>query len=263
MIQVSIDGAVDLTHDVFRGKGNFALAIQGIKSLQQYKLPVSVRVTIHRKNVHELAAIAKLLLEDIGLPSFSTNAASHMGLCRKNAAQTQLTAAEHAFAMEVLLTLTERYPDRISATAGPLADARAWREMETARQENHAPMSGGGFLTGCSGPMQNLAVRADGAIIPCLQLGHMALGWINDDPIADIWQNHPDLKKLRERSRIPLQQFTFCRDCAYIPYCTGNCPATAYTIAGEVNHPGPDACLRLFLQHGGRLPERSTPQRLK
>jgi SynChlorMet cassette radical SAM/SPASM protein ScmE len=259
MIQVSIDGAVDVTHDTFRGKGNFALAVRGIKTLQRHKLPISVRVTIHRKNVHELEAIAGLLLEDIGLPSFSTNAAGHMGLCRKNAEQTQLTAVEHTLAMEVLLDLADRYPGRISASAGPLADARAWREMETARKENHFPPSGGGFLSGCSGPRQNIAVRADGMIIPCLQLSHMTLGRINHESLVDIWQNHRNLKILRERSRIPLEQFSFCQDCPYIPYCTGNCPATAYTIAGEVNHPGPDACLRLFLQQGGHLPERPVP----
>ena len=258
MVQVSIDGAVNTTHDAFRGKGSFDLAMDGIKILLRYGLPVSVRVTIHRKNVHELEALAKYLLEDMELPCFSTNAASHMGLCRKNAVQTQLTAEEHALAMEVLLALSERYPDRISATAGPLADANVWREMETALRENKPATAGGGFLSGCHGPMQNLAVRADGAIIPCLQLGHMILGWINDHNLIHIWQNHPDLIKLRDRSHIPLNQFPFCLDCPYIPYCTGNCPATAYTIAGEVNHPGPDACLRLFLKKGGHLPAQTS-----
>ncbi|MDP4033355.1 MAG: radical SAM protein, partial [Pseudorhodobacter sp.] len=120
-VQVSIDGAIDISHDAFRGKGNFMKAIQGIKTLQQCNVPVTVRVTIHRKNVHELEAIAGLLLEDIGLPSFSTNATSPLGLCRKNAAQTQLTIAERSLAMETLRLLTGRYGSRISATAGPLA----------------------------------------------------------------------------------------------------------------------------------------------
>lgn len=257
-IQVSIDGAVPISHDAFRGSGNFTKAIRGIRILQQFNLPSSVRVTIHRKNVHELEAIAQLLLDEIGLPSFSTNSAGHMGLCRKNAEQTQLTAAEHSQAMDVLLTLTERYPDRINATAGPLADGRSWLEMETARLEHRAPMNGRGYLTGCAGPLKNMAVRADGTMIPCPQLGHMALGRINQDRLLDVWQHHPDLGALRERFRIPLDQFDFCRDCAYIPYCTGNCPATAYTLSGKVNHPSPDACLRLFLERGGRLPERSS-----
>ena len=39
-----------------------------------------------------------------------------------------------------------------------------------------------------------------------------------------------------------------------MPYCTGNCPALAYTLTGEVNHPSPDACLRRFLEEGGQIP---------
>jgi SynChlorMet cassette radical SAM/SPASM protein ScmE len=256
LVQVSIDGAIDITHDAFRGKGNFAKAIGGIKTLLQFGVPVTVRVTIHRKNVYELEAVAKLLLEEIGLPSFSTNSASHMGLCRKNADQTQLTVAERSLAMETLMRLTDRYKDRINATAGPLADGRNWFGMQEACREGKPRMEGRGFLTGCNGPRQTLAVRADGAIIPCLQLGHMVLGRINHDDFLDVWQNHPDLRKLRERSLIPLASFDFCRGCAYTDYCTGNCPAMAYTMTGEVNHPSPDACLRLFQEQGGSLLDR-------
>jgi len=91
-------------------------------------------------------------------------------------------------------------------------------------------------------------------IVPCLQLGHIVLGKINEDDLLTLWQNHPELLKLRGRVREPLEQFSFCQDCPYIGYCTGNCPATAYTLTGTVNHPAPDACLRLYLQQGGELP---------
>jgi SynChlorMet cassette radical SAM/SPASM protein ScmE len=256
-VQVSIDGAIDITHDAFRGKGNFAKAIRGIETLLEANVPVTVRVTIHRKNVHELDAIARLLLEEIGLPSFSTNSASHMGLCRKNAGQTQLTVAERSVAMETLMHLTDRYGERINATAGPLADGRNWLEMKDARREGRQRMEGRGYLTGCNGPRQTIAVRADGMMIPCSQLGHMALGKINHDDLLDVWRNHPELQKLRERSLIPLTSFAFCRDCDYQDYCTGNCPAMAYAMTGEVNHPSPDACLRLFHEQGGALLERS------
>jgi len=255
LVQVSIDGSIDTTHDAFRGEGNFLKAIHGIRALQANKLPVTVRVTIHRKNVHELEAIARFLLEDLELPSFSTNSASHMGLCRKNAALTQLTVAEHSLAMETLLALTARYEGRINATAGPLADAQFWLEMEQSRRQNRERPPDRGFLTGCSGPMQTIAVRADGIIVPCSQLPHLTLGRINHDDLGEIWLNHPDLQSLRKRSLISLEDFPFCRDCPYTYYCTGNCPAIAYTLTGRIDHPSPDACLRQFLTQGGRLPE--------
>ncbi|MFA5179789.1 MAG: SynChlorMet cassette radical SAM/SPASM protein ScmE [Syntrophales bacterium] len=254
LVQVSIDGAIDTTHDAFRGEGNFMKAIRGIHALQANRLPVSVRVTIHRRNVLELEAIAEFLLEDLELPSFSTNSASHMGLCRKNAALTQLTVEEHSLAMETLLALAARYKGRINASAGPLADAQFWLEMEHCRRENRERPAGRGFLTGCSGPMQTIAIRADGVIVPCSQLSHLTLGRINQDDLGEIWRHHQSLEHLRNRSRISLSDFSFCQDCPYTSYCTGNCPAIAYSLTGKIDHPSPDACLRKFLIQGGRLP---------
>jgi SynChlorMet cassette radical SAM/SPASM protein ScmE len=253
-VQVSIDGATPVDHDAFRGQGNFRRAIEGVEVLRRHGLPVDVRVTIHRRNVHDLEGVARLLLDEIGLPGFSTNAASYMGLCRQNAELVQLTVEERSLAIETLLELSGRYNGRISAAAGPLAEGRAWLEMEEARREGRGPMSGRGFLTGCGGPMSKMAVRADGVMVPCSQMPHIELGRINQDDLRQVWQHHPALKRLRERCEIPLSDFAFCDGCPYIPYCTGNCPALAYTLVDEENHPSPDACLRRFLEQGGRLP---------
>ncbi len=102
--------------------------------------------------------------------------------------------------------------------------------------------------------MTKLAVRADGTMIVCAQLPDMELGRITEDNLREVWQNHPELNRFRRRSEIPLDAFDFCRRCPYIPYCTGNCPALAYTITHDAWHPSPDACLRNFLKSGGTLP---------
>jgi SynChlorMet cassette radical SAM/SPASM protein ScmE len=253
-VQVSIDGSVPITHDACRGKGSFQKAMNGIKHLQRYNLPVTVRVTIHRKNVYDLENVSRLLLEEVGLPGFSTNSASHLGLCRKNAEMVQLTVEERCRAMETLLGLSAKYNGRINATAGPLAEGRGWLEMDQARKEGRE-MPDRGCLTGCGGPMSTMGVRADGAMVACAQMPHMALGRINRDDLRDIWQHHPELTRFRERRSISLSSFAFCADCDYINYCTGSCPALAYTITGDPYQPAPDACLRRFLAEGGRLPK--------
>jgi len=81
------------------------------------------------------------------------------------------------------------------------------------------------------------------------------MGWINRDDLLRVWQEHPDLQRLRQRIHTPLSEFEFCRGCEYIPYCTGNCPALAYNFLGIDHHLSPDACLRRFLDAGGRLPQ--------
>jgi radical SAM protein with 4Fe4S-binding SPASM domain len=103
--------------------------------------------------------------------------------------------------------------------------------------------------------MSQFAVRADGVMTPCIQMSHIELGRINKDDLQEVWQENSELKRLRERHNIPLSDFEFCQGCEYL---TGNCPALAYTIIGKEDHPSPDACLKRFLEAGGRLPEGIT-----
>jgi SynChlorMet cassette radical SAM/SPASM protein ScmE len=254
-VQVSIDGSNPGPHDSCRGDGNFLKAIEGIKRLRKYKVPVTVRVTINRHNINDLEEIARLLLEDLRLPDFSTNEASYAGLCRKNKEEIRLNVKEYSFVMKKLVELNQGYNGRINATAGPLANARHWSKMEyQARRKVKNAVQGKGFLMGCGGVFSRMAVRADGVMVPCSQMSHIELGRINVDNLKELWQNHLELKRLRERRNIPLREFEFCKGCDYIPYCTGNCPTISYNIIGKEDHPSPDACFRRFLEAGGRLP---------
>ncbi len=253
-VQVSVDGSCAEVHDTCRGKGAFDGAIRGIRTLQRHQINIAVRVTLHRNNIHDLENTAHFLLDELGLPQFGTNAAGYLGTCCVNANDLLLNIAERQEAMTTLLHLAEKYPGRISASAGPLSEGRTWPRMEAARAQGQPAFHNGGFLTGCGCPSSKISVRADGAIVPCNMLNHIVLGYMNRDSLADVWQNSPGLNQLRNRKSIPLPQFEFCADCAYVPYCTGNCPGLAYTMTGQVDHPSPDACLRRFLEEGGTLP---------
>jgi SynChlorMet cassette radical SAM/SPASM protein ScmE len=255
-IQVSIDGSMPITHDSFRGAGSFRRAAQGLKLLLKHHIPASVRVTIHRRNVHDLEEVSKLLLEDVGLPGFSTNSAGYLGLCRQNTEQVQLTVEERCLAMRDLLKLNKKYSNRISATAGPLAEARMWLDMEQARSKGLKDGHGGGHLTSCGGPMTKLAVRADGVIVPCAQISSIELGRINRDGLAWVWQDNKELNRFRDRSSIPLADFDFCRECEFMDFCRGGCPAMANSMVGNPHHPSPDSCYKRFLQAGGVLPDK-------
>jgi SynChlorMet cassette radical SAM/SPASM protein ScmE len=253
-VQVSIDGSKPETHDACRGKGNFFKALEGLENLKRHNVSVQVRVTVNRHNLEDLPEVARFLLVDLGLPGFSTNSADFMGICRSQADTVQLTAADRSRAMELLCGLEEQYPDRITATAGPLAEARHWEEIIRNRNEGRQPASGRGHLVSCGGTTSKLGVRCDGVIVPCILMSHIELGRINQDDLGEVWRHHPELTRIRERHLIPLSDFPFCRDCEYLPYCAGGCPAVAYTRTGHDSHPNPDSCLRRFLEEGGHLP---------
>ncbi|MBI5400024.1 SynChlorMet cassette radical SAM/SPASM protein ScmE [Candidatus Saganbacteria bacterium] len=256
-VQVSIDGSQPIIHEASRGQGTFLKAVAAVKQLQKYKLSTTVRVTINRYNVHDLENVAKLLIEDLGLPGFSTNSASYLGLCQKNSDEIQLTPAERTVAMNSLLKLIQKYGNRISAAAGPLAEAKFWLKMVKAQREGREGEGGCGLLTSCGGVFSKLAVRADGVIVPCAQINDVELGRINQENLKDIWLNHPELIKFRQRREIPLDRFADCRACEYISYCRGGCPALSYTLTGEIYGPSPDACLKKFLSQGGVLPDEN------
>lgn len=253
-VQVSVDGSRAEVHDACRGKGSFDGAIRGIKILQRIGVSVTVRVTVTRKNVTDLDNIAHMLLDDLGLSEFSTNAAGYLGSCRLNSGEVLLRTDDRQVAMETLLCLSEKYKGRISALAGPLAEARYWSDMENARRRGLPPFPHGGRLTGCGCSQDKITVRADGGIVPCSLLHHLEVGRINEDSLVDVWQKSHALNTLRQRRTISLKRFDYCRECPYNSYCTGNCPGLAYSLVGELDRPSPDACLRRFIEDGGILP---------
>ena len=253
-VQISVDGSCAEVHDRCRGPGSFAGAMAGIGILQRHGVAVTARVTVNRQNVQDLEAIARLLLEELGLPGFTTNSAGYLGSCQRNADRVLLTVPDRQRSMELLLLLSERYPGRLDAQAGPHAEARIWGEMERARRCAISPFPQGGRLTGCGCPWSKMAVRPDGVMVPCTMLVHLGLGRINRDPLDEVWRSAPALDRLRRRSEIALTGFELCSGCPYVTYCTGNCPGLAFALLGNVDHPSPDACLRAYLGQGGRLP---------
>lgn len=250
IIQVSIDGADPFDHESFRGEGSFHAAIGGLRILMEYSLPVTARVTIHKNNFSRLEEIADFLLNDIGLPEFSTNSAAYLGRCRENAEEIQLSAAQRMAAMKTLLRISKLYPGRVQAQAGPLAEARQWYKMEMLRRNS---LKEGGMLLGCGGIMEKLAVGNDGVVIPCAQMRHYELGRVNKDSLADLWLNSVPLNRLRNRRNISLKEFAYCADCVYVDQCTGNCPASAYSITKDALRPSPEGCLKRFLEDGGSM----------
>lgn len=253
-IQISIDGSSADVHDSCRGQGSFNGAVRGIRILQKHGISVTVRMTLHHKNVDDIEATSDFLLNTLNLPSFSVNAASYLGAFRERKDEIGLSLTDRYKAMHALLKARDKHCGRINAQAGPLADADTWRKMEEARISGTPAFPKGGKLTGCGCVFNRMAIRTDGSMVPCMLLPHLVLGMISKDSLQDIWQHSDILAAMRDRNTISLENSKYCKGCPYIPYCTGNCPATAYTITGDVYSPSPDSCLRDYLADGGLLP---------
>ena len=227
----------------------FEGAVRGIRTLQRQGVPATVRVTIHRHNVHHLAETAAFILEDLGLRSFSTNAAGYLGACQLRADTIMLTTTERQTAIETLLALAETYPGRIGAQAGPLAEGRTWRRMEQARAGGAAAFANGGRLTACGCLGNQISVLSDGAIVPCVMLAHVALGRINQDALGTVWRESPALKALRGRQRDPFERFQPLRRLRLRALLHGQLPRPGLR---RDRHRGPSQPRRLPAPFSGR-----------
>lgn len=250
-IQVSIDGSRAEVHNLSR-PGSFSRALAGLKLLLRHHFPVAVRVTINKHNLHDLDHIAALLLDDLGLPSFGTNDAMPIGSGCRSDQEVSLDQQEKLQALRIMKRLSERYPGRIQASAGPLAKLKMYGEMEQAlRGEMPKTAWQMGTLSACGCIYQKIDILHDGSIVPCCMLPQLKLGNILTDSLETIWQTHPILDGLRNRRSIPMNEVPGCEHCAWNSVCNGSCPGMAHQLTGDFNRANPEDCIRTFLQENG------------
>lgn len=251
-IQISIDGSSAEVHDKSRGTGSFDKAVKGLRLLRDAGFPVAVRITINKYNVDDLENTAEFLLEDIGLPTFSTNDAMPMGSGCDNQAGITLSPEQQLKAILKMHDLDQKYPGRISASAGPLAKWRTYGEMEHAKATGErSERFEMGYLTACGCFYNKISVHHDGIISPCNMLTDMEMGRINRNSIKDIWKGHKALKELKDRRKIPMRDVPDCKDCEWTEFCNGSCPGLPYTITGSLNRANMFDCYRNFLKETG------------
>jgi SynChlorMet cassette radical SAM/SPASM protein ScmE len=244
-IQISVDGSSAEVHDRSRPK-SFGRALRGLKLLKEAGFPVTVRVTVNRHNVDDLENVAHLLLDEVGLPSFSTNEAYACGATDRTEDGIILTPTQREKAMQVLTRLADQYDQRIQAQAGPLILARELKMMDEMLANGQTSRPGRGTLSSCGGVFSQLGVMHDGTIVPCNILSTLPLGSIAIDSLQEIWMNHSTMIALRRRRKIPLNSLKSCYDCAYQGFCAGGCPGGALYANGDFNSYNPLDCYRIL-----------------
>ena len=244
-IQVSVDGSRAEVHNLSRPK-SFDRALRGLKLLKENSFPITVRVTINRYNIDDLENVAHLLLDEVGLSSFTTNEAYACGATDRTEGNIILSPTQREKAMDVLTRLADQYNHRISATAGPLIYASEVKMMDELLASGQTSLAGRGTLSSCGGVFSKIAVHHDGTIVPCHVLPTLILGKIGVDDLQEIWLHHPTLIALRERRKIPMSSLDTCQDCRFQGFCTGGCPGGAVYAYGNFNARNPMDCARVL-----------------
>ncbi|MEA4862204.1 MAG: radical SAM protein [Victivallaceae bacterium] len=224
-VQISLDGP-EAVHDSARGAGSFQGAISAIRLLTERGVPVVTRTTIGRHNLGRLMETAELVLDELGLPFFTTNCVTIENLCTKDPAALELSLPDIIASAAEHRAVLDRYPGKLQGGTSPFGLLKRWHAVFEARRANAPCGRYQGCLSGCGGVFTQLGVRADGIMVPCEQLSQIGMGRINRDSLLEVWRAASGIEKIRARRDIPLRNFDYCRDCGYVSWCVGGCPAS-------------------------------------
>jgi AdoMet-dependent heme synthase len=222
-VQISLEGPEEI-HELVRGPGSFAAALDGIRNLRQAGVKVSLNATISRMNAPYFQELVDLAVE-LGVPRLGFSRLVPSGRGKAWLDQMLTTAEVRQFSENIL---SGRVEGLEIATGDPMA-----AQMNTPPPAEDESFPAGGCAAGMSG----LTILADGTVTPCRRLP-IPLGRVGVNPLREIWAASPVLAQLRDKSRYHGK----CGLCRRWSACRG-CRAIAYASAQSRGHPdflGPD-----------------------
>lgn len=202
-ITISLDGLQDSHNWMRRKNDSFGKALQAVKICSRQKdLVFDVVTCVNRKNISELSAIKKLLL-DTGVKNWRLFTIFPKGRA-KEFAELELSNQE----FRILLDFIDDC--RTSKTI------RASYSCEGFLGNYETKVRDGFFF--CRAGITIASVLADGSISACPSLrGDFIQGNIYKDDFLDCWHNR--YRNMRDRSWAKTAQ---CSDCKVFKYCNGN-----------------------------------------
>lgn len=245
-VAISMDGALESTHDRFRGlPGSHAKALEGIRNLRERGVSVQINSTVAKHNVQELPALLELALRE-------TADALHIfmlvpvGCGLEIADREMLPADEYERVLHWFYDESKNVPIDLKATCAPhyfrvraqrIVEERAHGDRSTpfvahgTRAKAAPGLHGGQQLSamtrGCLAGSAVCFVSNVGSVYPCGYLP-VSAGSIRQTPFAEIWKSSPVFGALRDPDALTGK----CGLCKYVAICAG-CRARAYAATGD------------------------------
>lgn len=248
-LMVSMDGGTEEAHDALRGPGAFGQMVRGLGHLVEHVGRVSAYCTVTRLNFRHLDRVVGLA-EELGVSAVKFNELITLGRGRDNRNMLDLAPAERREAAARLADIKRAYP----SVSGTLLEVNEIFDdirsaCAAADSTKQVPVN---YLSGCGALRTECAVRPDGYVTPCDRLTDLIAGSILDTSLAVLWSKSALFQEFRRRFVTPITDLDTCVDCAYAPYCTAGCAASAYADRGTTLARDPSCCLRLAEEEGFR-----------
>ncbi len=208
-VQISLDGTKRM-HDSIRGKGNFKKAINGIRLLNKYNIISMVAFTAHKKNVHKLKSVIRLVKKE-KVKVFWADRLIPTGTC------------------EDILS-TEEFLKMAKIMNNESIKAENNKKCATEIRANRALMFMGGCNTiyHCSAGITLLTILANGDLLPCRRMP-IVIGNTLEKSIVKLYEESTLIEELKD-NEVP----TECKKCYKSDKCRGGLKCLSYAVKGEL-----------------------------
>ena len=229
--QISIDG-LKKTHEWFRGKGTWKLAIDSLRLLGEYGITRVVLTTISKINYKEVPPLIEYLYRNNLVEIYDFSEVIPVGEGVKFW-KYGLSAEEFRWLLhQVYMTYKRLWEEGIRTHIGTKEPLwmLMYHDLGILRPEVYTLKRVRG---GCSIGWWGLVIDVDGKVYPCRRLP-VVIGNVKEQSIRDIFFYSPKLNEMRQVDKI-----TPCNKCLLRNVCRG-CRAIAWaTSRGDYYAPDP------------------------
>jgi len=241
--QVSLDG-MEQTHDMIRGRGSFAITVQGIRLLKAVGIPVTVMFTLSRLNTNDILAVVKLCSEEaVNIFAFDSlipvGNSEHLKELVVTVREIRRIMYQYRELKRELVENGSRTLLREKGNLWTLIDSEMGLETDLL----HKSKTSKKICAGCPIGISTVSILADGTVYPCRRLPIK----IGKFPKQTLWEVFfgQEMQQLRQEHKIRQ-----CGICELFNVCRG-CRALAYAMNGDYFAPDPH-CWK-YLSEGEKM----------
>lgn len=218
-VAVSIDGPEDV-HDAWRMKGSFSKAVESVRRIDSYGIPVSVITALRRDNAAVLQEFYDETVSKLPIFAWQLQSCAPMGNASGSA-----EAVRYSF-RDVIRWIAKTAPSAPFAIGA--ADNIGYFTPEETK------IRGGRVFGGCSAGLNSIGIDSKGNVSGCESMRDPSFfeGNLREKSLKEIWYSPFSFRYNREFNEKMLQGQ--CAACPEGPYCAGGCRSYNFFTSGSL-----------------------------
>lgn len=224
-IKVSMDGATEHTHSLYRGGNKFDALIEKIRILVDAGLPICINTVFSQLNKKEYREIGNLV-KQLGVREFAYNFIVKSGRAAKAWDNLGLDIREKT----EILTYYNSFKGQLGQV---VVGSKLFPAILQDTLEEDA------LDKVCGLCLSNIVILADGEVVPCWRLHDLGLsaGNIMKDEFDEVWSNSELFQRIRA---LKVSSIDKCKECRNNFLCDASCRGLAMQSHGDWYGPPPE-----------------------